>query len=216
MLGAKAGYLPVGEPTVTWREAFAPVHIVAHRNGRMTWYEDKGVHVASAAALLGHALDSLTAAGELFPWPDGLAADSMVVRIGFHWQFFPAKGTAVNPVVGVRGAVPIFSLAVPAQQEARVIYQPKLSYPSASQLSGARGYLVMQFVVDTSGRVDMQTVHDQWPTDRPRLTGELGMYYASFLDVVRRALPDFRFAPARIGKCAVRQLESEPFIFNLR
>jgi hypothetical protein len=74
----------------------------------------------------------------------------------------------------------------------------------------------MQFVVDSSGRVDPATLRDLWPADRPRLTGELGGHYRAFLSAVRDGLADARYVPARVGGCATRQLVQQPFEFRFR
>ena len=77
------------------------------------------------------------------------------------------------------------------------------------------GTLVLQFVVDTSGRADTTTVRDVWPADRPRLTSDPGEYYAAFMRTATEALRRARFYPAGIAGCRVRQLVQLPFTYTL-
>ena len=61
----------------------------------------------------------------------------------------------------------------------------------------------MQFVVDTTGRPEMNTFK-VLKTDNKLFT-----------DAVRLALVDWRFSPAEVGNRKVRQLVQMPFVFGL-
>ena len=61
--------------------------------------------------------------------------------------------------------------------------------------------IVVQYVVDASGRVVLPTMLVE------------SARYRETLDSVQRALPFLRYTPARVGGCAVAQLVRQPFAF---
>lgn len=81
---------------------------------------------------------------------------------------------------------------------------PKPVYPSMLQSARVDGEVLAQFVVDTTGRVDMSTfraIHS---------TNEL------FVQSVRRALAEWKFLPAEVDGVKVRQLVQMPLTFKVR
>jgi TonB family protein len=76
-------------------------------------------------------------------------------------------------------------------------------YPQKMRDQRMSGRVFAQFVVDTLGRVDMETFHVLSATD------------PDFATAVRDALPDLRFFPAMIGDRPVRQLAIMPFQFSI-
>jgi TonB family protein len=76
-------------------------------------------------------------------------------------------------------------------------------YPQALRDAKVEGQVLAQFVVDTTGAPDMRTFK------------VLKTDHADFSEAVREALPDMRFAPARVGGKAVKQLMQTPFQFSL-
>lgn len=81
---------------------------------------------------------------------------------------------------------------------------PKPEYPSMLQSGHVEGEVLAQFVVDTTGRVDMSTFRALQATD------EL------FVQSVRRALAKWKFLPAEAGGVKVRQLVQMPLSFKVR
>ncbi|HET7620701.1 MAG TPA: TonB family protein [Gemmatimonadaceae bacterium] len=81
---------------------------------------------------------------------------------------------------------------------------PKPEYPSMLQSSHTEGQVLAQFVVDTTGRVDMATFR------AIQATNEL------FVQSVRRALTDWKFRPAEAGGRKVKQLVQMPLTFRVR
>jgi protein TonB len=81
---------------------------------------------------------------------------------------------------------------------------PKPDYPSMLQSAHVDGEVLAQFVVDTTGRVDMSTFRAIQATD------EL------FVQSVRRALSQWRFLPAEVGGAKVKQLVQMPLRFKVR
>jgi periplasmic protein TonB len=76
-------------------------------------------------------------------------------------------------------------------------------YPEELREQGVTGGVLMQFVVDTTGRVD------------PRTIALLRCSHPLFALAVRQALPKMKFRSATIDGHRVRQLVQEPFAFGL-
>jgi TonB family protein len=76
-------------------------------------------------------------------------------------------------------------------------------YPDALRSANIQGEVLVQFVVDTTGRAEMNTFKVLRSTDM------------LFTSAVRRAVPDFEFEPAMIANGKVRQLVQMPFYFCL-
>ena len=78
---------------------------------------------------------------------------------------------------------------------------PRPRYPSELQRAGIEGSLLVQFVVDSTGRVDEKTL--TFPTGAQ----------PGFLRAVRDALIRSRFFPAELAGMRVRQLVQQQFTF---
>jgi periplasmic protein TonB len=78
---------------------------------------------------------------------------------------------------------------------------PRPRYPSELQRAGVEGSLLVEFVVDSTGRVDEKTL--TFPTDAQ----------PGFLRAVRDALLHSRFFPAELAGMRVRQLVQQQFTF---
>lgn len=76
-------------------------------------------------------------------------------------------------------------------------------YPDALRSANVQGEVLVQFVVDTTGRAEMSTFKVLRSTDM------------LFLSAVRNAVPDFEFEPAIIANRKVKQLVQMPFHFCL-
>jgi protein TonB len=77
------------------------------------------------------------------------------------------------------------------------------TYPPDLESSGIEGHVIIRFVVDSTGRVDLRTL----------LTVEAT--HAAFDRAVREALPKMKFRPAMVGDRAVRQLAEQLFKFEI-
>lgn len=78
---------------------------------------------------------------------------------------------------------------------------PRPRYPAELQRAGVEGSLLVQFVVDSTGRVDEKTL--TFPNDAQ----------PGFLRAVRDALVRSRFFPAELAGMRVRQLVQQQFTF---
>jgi protein TonB len=84
-----------------------------------------------------------------------------------------------------------------------VLSSGKPRYPETLRQSGIDGQVLVQFVVDTLGRVDLRSVKVL------RSTHEL------FTAAVRSALPQFRFKPAEVNGKRSAAMAQMPFEFQL-
>ncbi|MEO8562589.1 MAG: energy transducer TonB [bacterium] len=78
------------------------------------------------------------------------------------------------------------------------------TFPPALRLSGRGGRVLVQFVVDTTGRAEMEGFKVMDTTD------------PLFAESVRAALPRYRFSAGEAGGRKVRTLVQLPFDFTLR
>ena len=76
-------------------------------------------------------------------------------------------------------------------------------YPDSLRVAKTEGEVLAQFVVDTTGLVQVTTLK------------VLKASHGLFVDAVRTALPTMRFEPALVGGRKVRQLVQQPFQFAL-
>jgi protein TonB len=81
---------------------------------------------------------------------------------------------------------------------------PQPVYPDSLRKAGVTGDVVVQFVVDTAGYAELETVK------------VLRSTHAIFTESVRDVLPVMRFEPAELDGRKVRQLVQLPFRFNLQ
>ena len=77
------------------------------------------------------------------------------------------------------------------------------TYPDSLYAAGVEGGVIVEFVVDTTGRVEEKTV------------GIVSASHPRFADAVLRAVPRSRFSPARRAGHPVRQLVQQPFRFRI-
>ena len=87
----------------------------------------------------------------------------------------------------------------PAQPDSSAPAQPV--YPESLHKAGVEGVVVAEFVVDTSGQVEPETI------------GIVSTAHQLFSDAVRRALPAARFSPAVRAGRRVQQVVQLPFRF---
>jgi TonB family protein len=81
---------------------------------------------------------------------------------------------------------------------------PVPNYPIQLRAANIQGSVFAKFVVDTAGRVELQTFEILKSDD------------SLFTNAVRAVLPQLRFFPAMAGSRKVRSLVQMPFAFSLR
>ena len=218
-LGSAPPYLPNGEPTVTWHDLGGGLLLTWHRDGGLTWTinADSGGpprDTASLAHVVGRALAATIASGEVFlGWPPEATNDSVQFDVGFTRARVKPDRT-LEPVEAPL-AIPILGVRAPWETPVIVLKLARPVYPDELQREGARARVQVEFIVDTTGRADVTTIRDAWPSWRPRLTGRLGRFYDRFYSAAARSVADARFEPATVAGCKVRQLVVQPFSWEI-
>ncbi len=121
---------------------------------------------------------------------------------------FTGKGVQGGIAKGVVGTGPVsneqtyFEFQV-EKQVAPAPGNPTPRYPDMLRSANVEGEVLVQFVVDTTGRVEMATFK------------VLKTSHDLFTNAVRQALSTMRFYPAEIGGRKVKQLVQQPFNFTL-
>jgi TonB family protein len=93
--------------------------------------------------------------------------------------------------------------AVDVDSAARVVESAVPAYPRDLLARNIEGRTVVQFVVDTLGRVETVSF------------AVLETTHAEFAQAVRAVLPEMRFTPAIVSSHKVRQLVQQPFLFKI-
>lgn len=120
---------------------------------------------------------------------------------------FTGKGiqsakAATGPVAKPEGDQPYFEFMVEKPvTEASNTQRPR--YPDILKSAGVEGEVLAQFVVDTTGHVEINTFK------------VLKTSHELFAAAVRSSLPGMRFIPAEVGQKRVRQLVQQPFVFAI-
>jgi protein TonB len=123
---------------------------------------------------------------------------------------FSGKGVAGGVAKGVEGGkAPIVQSDQPYfefQVEKPVVPAPGSTsprYPDMLRQAGVEGEVLAQFVVDTTGRAE------------PNSLKILKSSHDLFVQSVRNALPQMKFIPAEVGGRKVKQLVQQPFTFSI-
>ena len=86
-------------------------------------------------------------------------------------------------------------------EAAQLISQPLPRYPRALEIIGVSGRVMMQFIVDTTGRVERRSLQVLESTHR------------EFEEPARQSVAEALFLPAKLGRTPVRQLTRQPISF---
>ena len=123
---------------------------------------------------------------------------TLIIRGAEHRAASGAGSSPSSGSPGVYSAWQVEKSTVPLSGNPKPIYPPML------QSARVDGEVLAQFVVDTTGRIDMSTFRAIQATD------EL------FVQSVRRALAEWKFLPAEVEGRRVRQLVQMPLTFKVR
>jgi hypothetical protein len=144
---------------------------------------------------------------------EALRSDTIVIADSDHVAFSiapktPPKGPWPYPVLPDTGDVLALNVADSTWRavfkQAREVDRVHPMYPFPLRQAGIGGGATLQFMIDATGRVEMESVQLLADTD-PR-----------FALACREILPDMRFIPAEYGGRKVRELVRMPFMFALR
>ncbi len=89
-------------------------------------------------------------------------------------------------------------------EPARLVSQPIPRYPRTLELVAISGRVVLQFIIDTAGTVEIRSIR------------VLESTHEAFVESARESVSRAVFRPARIGAYAVRQLTRQPISFIAR
>ena len=210
LLDDSSGAVPAGEPRLRWQQLDGVLPLVLFRDGRRRVVEDAGPFTG-AIALVARAQASLSndSEADLVPSP---GPDSLLVALRLAWPTVDSAGHPRRPTA--RPLVPAFTIAYPWVEPVEPLHAVQPSYPSRPRFNNVEGTVVLDFVVDTSGRADPATLRAMWPAG-VSTTGVDATWYRDFLDAAWRGVKESRYRPARIGGCVTRQLVSQPFSFQM-
>jgi hypothetical protein len=208
-LGSETGALPIADSAVKWSGLGGSVVVVAHRDGSYTWKEDTTALVGfldtSELHRIVDALNESLAAGDRIFWSDSVKEDSAAFRLAYAFPFMgPDK--KLQPLQ-VRVANPVFTILMPWFKPAKMSRPPHSHFPTPMP-NGHYG-IMLDFVVDSKGRVVPATISEYVPPGRDSTQGNAD-YHRAFLQSVIRDLPSAQFTPASIGGCAVDQRVRNP------
>ena len=122
---------------------------------------------------------------------------------------FSGKGVAGGRASGVEGGKAVVQSDQPYfefQVEKPVVPAPGSAqprYPDMLRLAGVEGEVLAQFVVDTTGKAE------------PNSLKILKSSHDLFIQSVKNALPQMKFIPAEVGGRKVKQLVQQPFTFSI-
>ena len=211
--GARADQLPDAAPRLRWSQLQGRVDVVLRRGRPLSARVAQGTE-GPAAALLVRALRDADSTTGPFLWDESVPGDSLAFSIAYRQPFVMHGG--MTEVIQTAFAVPVFTAAVPPFSSPRQLEMPPLHYPSIALGSTAYGSVTLSFVIDTTGRVDPQSVTDVWPSSKPRPAGDLLAHYRAFVNEAKRGLVRARYLPARMGSCLVPHRAQQDFTFEIK
>jgi hypothetical protein len=144
---------------------------------------------------------------------EALRSDTIIVADSDHVAFSiapktPPKGPWPYPILPDTGDVLALNVEDstwrPVFKQAREVDHVHPMYPFPLRKKGGGGATTLQFMIDATGRVEMESVQLLADTD-PR-----------FALACREILPDMRFIPAEYNGRTVRELVRMPFMFAVR
>jgi TonB family protein len=205
---SRPDHMETGFATLTLRSAY---RAMLHRDGHLTQIRAvSGTRDEAFDAAMVHAIEQL-GASELLPQPTPpfatFSGDSLDLRI----IVTPEAVSLLPRVVSgppTEGVTPVLLVRLPIRritQDARAKpngHGPR--YPTDLRNANVEGSTRFEFVVDTSGRVDLTTV------------AVMSATAPQFVKAVWDALPNLQFEPLRVEGCPAPVLLQAPFDFTLQ
>lgn len=215
LLGATGSAVPIADTNFVWYSVPTELTVLARRNGDMIARPRGSGGDSAATTFLVRAYDAARARGvALLAWPGGFVFDSVFVRLSLLPDYV-GDVPEEAPLGKTVRKFAVFTLTEPEWSPAYPLpNQRPPRYPSENEKNRVEGSVLMQFVVDTSGRADRATIRELWPADTPRLAGYAADAHDAFVSSTEAWLREFRFRPARIGSCPVKQIVQLPLAFR--
>ena len=126
------------------------------------------------------------------PGAEAFVSDSLKVAD----DEYVARAFAIDPA-------PLVFLEIQVERPAVLTGNLPVRYPDDLRSRYVSGCVLVQFVVDTTGRADMSTFR------------VLKVSHPEFAQAVREGLPAMRFRPAELGGRKVRQVVEQPVDFSI-
>jgi hypothetical protein len=215
LLGASGDTIPTADTTFVWYSVPTALTVVAHSNGEMSARPLGAIGDSAATLLLLRAYNVARAQSEAFiAWPDGHVGDSLVLHLELRPEYVGDKPRLMEPGKVIRKFV-AFYLTEPERVSAfQLLGQGIPVYPAREEMNRLEGEVLLQFIIDSTGRVERESIHDPWPVDKPYPRGYSATIYEDFARSAKSWIRDLRFSPARIGTCLVSQAALLPLRFK--
>ena len=217
MLGGNPSQLPEADSIVAWYGLYGEMHVTVHRNGGFSWRTAEWSASAdsldrSSVKLIDAVLGDLSKSGESVGWPDGAQGDSLL----FGLSLTAPRVTKEMKIerLEARQAFPAFSLAMPWASPVDYKKHPAIRFHQGME-RGKPATVQLTFVIEKSGKIDMNTIREFASPGSPRLAGEDRHYQLDFLAAVKEALRLASYKPANIGGCVVKQTVQQDFFFEM-
>ncbi len=212
-LGSAGGSVPVADSMGIWvyDVRHLPFVIVIHRSTSWTWRFDSAADTISAklTRLYAAVLRAIPQDSLWMVWPDGYRSDS----IAFGLDLRPFGEPILRPTVRT-SPFPVFSTAGLSEKPALLKEgQSHPLYPGDALMQRIVGNVLLQFVILADGRADSSTIKVLEPSEETLKTSQFAHYYTEFAQSASRAVRRYRFYPATVGSCPVKQLVQAPFSF---
>jgi hypothetical protein len=214
LLDSAHSVMPNADGKLPWYSLPAQIVVTVHADGSESWRAKSAEGDSSAVLVLGAAFDSAQAHGKAMIFrPEGARQDSMLVRLSLSPRYTGPEGQ--NPPLATRGVkFGVFYLREPDVTPAvpKRDWRPP-RYPAENESNRVEGDVLMQFVVDSTGRTDPNSFRELWPADKPRLSGYAADQHDAFVSSARVWEKTLTFYPMLVGGCPVKQQVMLPLKF---
>jgi len=202
--------VPTAEPRFTWLGISGAIEVQLDPDGRVQWQlvGTDEEHVARSGRAIRALADVLFTSGEVLnperPWPIAGGTTPIQLRIEFIAPMVLGNDvtldTAANAVM-----IPAFSVRMPIAQSAEVSGGVNIDIPRNTITAGFSGVVMLDFDLDTLGRVNASSIEEIWSSPDPKPTGQALAHYEGYVGAVRRWLQRSRWTPSSLGGCRAAQ-----------
>lgn len=180
-------------------------------DGRIASVRLYGVGVSPAMErALSQAVIEADGAGAIPPLPPGQYPPNMAIEVTLAprqtatssdtMHLVPAHAGASRPVAVASADVELYRLDSAVEP---IRATQRVRYPEAARRANARDVVTMEFLVDATGRVEMNSAILR------------SANHVEFVDAVAKALPQMRFKPAKSGACLLPVVVRQSFAFTM-
>jgi hypothetical protein len=174
-MGATSDELPFRDSVVKPWSVPAVLIATMHADGSATRRAASQSGDTLATSMLLDAFDKVRKNGSgLIVWPDGYAADSIVVRLVL-WPTALTRDGSMRMIKATHSQFGVFRILEPIERPALPKpNNPTPSYPYSDLAHHVIGSLLLEFVVDSSGFAVPSTMHDMVGTAPSRRSCNCG------------------------------------------